>query len=86
MDFDHRHYVPCLRWKQGEYQAVLQLPISTKRLFTPLIEVPEIGWDFENEIETKTIDEHLAPFAKRITKNGGDGLVLLTFPSLGRTS
>jgi len=20
---DHAHYVPCLRWKQGEYQAVM---------------------------------------------------------------
>jgi hypothetical protein len=71
MDFDHRHYVPCVRWKRGEYQAVLRLPDTTKRAFTPLIEVPEIGWDFEKEIETKTIDEHLAPFAKRVAEKWG---------------
>lgn len=66
MNFDHFHYVPCLRWKQGEYQAVWRLPDTTKRVFTPLIEAPEIGWDFENEIEVKTIDERLAPFARRV--------------------
>lgn len=71
MDFDHSHYIPCLRWKQGEYQAVWRLPDATKRAFTLLIEVPEIGWDFENEIEAKTIDEHLAPFARRVHRKWG---------------
>ena len=71
MIFDHRHYIPCLRWKQGEYQAVWRLPHATKRLFTPLIEVPEIGYDFENETAAKTIDEHLAPFADRVYKKWG---------------
>lgn len=71
MNFDHSHYVPCLRWKQGEYQAVYRLKPATRRIFTPLIEVPEIGWDFENETESKTIDEHLAPFAKRVHEKWG---------------
>jgi len=71
MSFNHTHYIPCLRWKQGEYQAVSRLPHPTKRMFTPLIEVPEIGWDFENETEAKTIDEHLAPFAKRVYEKWG---------------
>jgi hypothetical protein len=71
MNFDYFHYVPCLRWKQGEYQAVFRLPPAIKRMFTPLIEIPEIGWDFENETEAKTIDEHLAPFAKRVHEKWG---------------
>ena len=71
MNFDYLHYVPCLRWKQGEYQAVLRLHASTKKRFTPLIEIPEIGWDFENETKAKTIDEHLAPFAKRVHDKWG---------------
>lgn len=71
MNFNHTHYIPCLRWKQGEYQAVWRLLDTTKHLFTPLIEVPEIGWDFEQGIEAKTIDEHLAPFAKRVRKKWG---------------
>lgn len=71
MSFDHRHYVPCLRWKQGEYLAVFNLPPTTRRMFTPLIEVPEIGFDFEKGTITKTIDKHLAPFTKRILQKWG---------------
>lgn len=69
--FDHNHYVPCLRWKLGEYQAVLRLKAATKTRITPLIEVPEIGWDFETGSEMKSVDEHLAPFAKRVEKKWG---------------
>ncbi len=71
MNFDHSHYVPCLRWKQGEYQAVFQLPPTTRRMFTPLIEVPEIGYDFEKGTRSKTIDKHLAPFTKRVLQKWG---------------
>ncbi len=66
MSFDHRHYVPCLRWKQGEYQALFRLKKTTKKHLTPLIEVAEIGWDFEEKAFKKTIDDHLEPVAKRI--------------------
>jgi hypothetical protein len=73
MNFDHHHYIPCLRWKQGEYQAVSKLSDMTKRMFTPLIEVPEIGWDHEEKKEKKTIDEHLSGFAlKKVYKKWGD--------------
>ncbi len=72
MNFNHRHYVPCLRWKQGEYQAVWRLPAWTKEMFTPLIEIPEIGWDFEEGRDKKTIDEHLTDFAlKKIYRKWG---------------
>ena len=72
MNFDHRHYVPCLRWKRGEYQAVWRLPDTTKRVFTPLIEIPELGWDFEEKKEKKTIDELLSDFAlKKVYKKWG---------------
>lgn len=72
MNFDHRHYIPCLRWKQGEYQAVALLPDTIKRKFTPLIEVPETGYDFEEKREKKTIDERLTPFAKRVRDKWGN--------------
>jgi hypothetical protein len=71
MSFDHTHYAPCLLWKQGEYQAISRLPFKTKQLFTPLIEIPNIGYDFENETKAKTIDAHLAPFAKRVYEKWG---------------
>jgi hypothetical protein len=33
-------------------------------MLTPLIEVPEIGWDFESQRQARTVDEHLIPFPK----------------------
>lgn len=71
MTFDHHHYVPCLRWKQGEYQAVLRLSDQTRQALTPLIEVPEIGFDFERKVQSRTIENHLAPFAKRVRQKWG---------------
>ena len=64
-------YVPCIRWKQGEYQAILNLRAITKDLLLPLIEVPEIGFDFEKEEEIKSLDEHVVLFTKRIIKKWG---------------
>lgn len=64
-------YVPCLRWKQGEYQALMRLSAQTKATITPLIEVAEPGWDFENQCNLKTVDEHLAPVAGRILTKWG---------------
>ncbi|GAG19869.1 unnamed protein product, partial [marine sediment metagenome] len=73
MSFDHRHYVPCLRWKQGEYLAVQQLPSAAKKIITPLIEIPEIGYDFETRTTKKSVDDHLLLQAKRIKKKWGKG-------------
>lgn len=72
MSFDHHHYVPCLRWKLGEYQAVWRLPDTARRAFTPLVEIPELGWDFEKKKEKKTIDDLLSDFAlKKVYKKWG---------------
>src|SRR6266498_4658070 len=69
MSFGHRHYVPCLRWKQGEYKAMSLLSNGARDLITPLIEIPEKGFDFETWTDKKSIDEHLAPVAKRVKQN-----------------
>jgi hypothetical protein len=71
MNFDQKHYVPCLQWKQAEYQAIFGLSSTARNLITPLIEVPEIGFDFETRSETKDVDEHLAPFANRLCTKWG---------------
>jgi hypothetical protein len=71
MSFNHFHYSPCLRWKQGEYQAISHLSPRTKKIITPLIEVPERGYDFESGSETKSIDEHVDKFAHRVLKKWG---------------
>ena len=45
--FDHKHYVPRLLWKQGEYTALANLHSLSKYDVTPLIDIPEISFDFE---------------------------------------
>lgn len=69
--FDQHYYIPCLRWKTGEYQAIKQLSDTTKKMLIPLIEIPQMGWDFEENREKKTIDDHLEKFPKRVFDKWG---------------
>ena len=71
-------YVPCFRWKQGEYQALLKLPPSTRDLLLPIFDVaeffaddPEGSFDHEDGKPAKTIDKHLSKFAKRVREKWG---------------
>jgi hypothetical protein len=70
MEVKHR-YVPCVRWKQGEYQALLRLSPDVREAIMPLIEVPEEGYDFETGAVPKSIDQHLKSFAKRVGDKWG---------------
>ena len=55
-------YVPSLRWRQAEYQALLRLDESIKDRIVPLITTPPIEFDFEAGIPEKTMHEHVHPF------------------------
>ncbi len=72
MKFDHHHYVPCIRWKQGEYMAISRTSSMAKDSLIPLIEVPEVGFDFETRKKNKSVDEHLATFGKRVKDKWGN--------------
>ena len=61
-------YTPSLRWRQGEYQALLFLPEQHKARICPLITIPPIEFDFDLQIPKKTLHEHIHPFAKRVHK------------------
>jgi len=37
--FDHKHYVPIIRWKQGEQIALRELFPEDKARLTPLIQL-----------------------------------------------
>jgi hypothetical protein len=71
MALDTKRYIPCLRWKLGEYKALMQLSSIVRDSIIPLIDVAEIGFDFETQTESKSIDEHLKPFAKRVREKWG---------------
>lgn len=61
-------YVPALRWRQGEYQAVLKLSDAAKDRLTPFLTIPPLEYDFEAQCPKKTVHEHVHPFAKRYQK------------------
>ncbi|WP_441238684.1 beta family protein [Bradyrhizobium sp. 930_D9_N1_4] len=58
-------YVPCLRWRQAEYQALLALIDKAKDSIVPLITIPDLEFDFEDGTPKKTVVEHVGPFPKR---------------------
>jgi hypothetical protein len=58
-------YAPCIRWRQGEYQALLSLSDAAKNAIVPLITIPDLEYDFEDSTPKKTVDEHVGPFPKR---------------------
>ncbi len=64
--FNHRHYVPILKWKMGEYQALQRLTPHVKDGLTPLLEIPPVGFDFETGQHKETADDHLGDFGRRL--------------------
>jgi hypothetical protein len=70
-------YVPLLRWRQGEYLALEHLEEPQKNLITPLIEVLNPDYDFEERRPKKDIDEHLEKFGDRLAKKWGSRPFLL---------
>lgn len=64
-------YVPSIRWRQGEYQALQILSDAVKSRVVPLITIPELEYDFEERREKKTVQEHVRPFPKRFKDKWG---------------
>lgn len=64
-------YVPALRWRQAEYQALLRLDSNAKDRVVPCITIPELEFDFELWKPKKTIEGHVRPFVTRFEKKWG---------------
>lgn len=64
-------YVPSLRWRTGEYQALSRLSDAAKNRVVPFIVIPEIEFDFEEWADKKTVQEHVEPFPKRYKDKWG---------------
>lgn len=65
-------YVPSLRWRQGEYQALLELEDSAKGRVVPFVCITEIEYDFEKQKMSKTLQEHVETFPKRYKAKWGN--------------
>ena len=72
-------YVPALRWRQAEYQALLRLKSSVKDQIVPLISIPDVEYDFEQQRPKKTVHEHVSPFLKRYRDKWGQRPAWITF-------
>jgi len=64
-------YVPSLRWRQGEYQALARLAVDAKDRIVPYICIPEVEFDFELWQPKKSVQEHVHPFAARFQAKWG---------------
>jgi len=71
MKIESNQYVPILKWRQGEYQALTRLNESVKDHIVPLIVVPPIEFDFEERVAKKTAQDHIEPFSKRFSDKWG---------------
>lgn len=74
-----KHYVPFLKWRQSEYQALSRLENEIKDFIVPYIILPPLEYDFEAQRLKKTIQEHIEPMPDRIKKKWGKRLALLDF-------
>lgn len=64
-------YVPALRWRQGEYQALLRLADDVKDRIVPFITIPQVEFDFEKQQAKKSVQEHVLPFPGRYKSKWG---------------
>jgi hypothetical protein len=65
-------YIPSVRWRMGEYQALFRLSDAAKERVVPFIVIPEIEFDFDEWVPKKTMQEHVEPFAKRYKQKWGN--------------
>lgn len=64
--FDHRHYVPLLKGKAGEFGALQELSAATKTKITPLIDIPPVTDNLQTGKPKKPLGVHLAYIADKI--------------------
>lgn len=71
MNLSESTYVPALRWRQGEYQALWRLSPAVKDRVMPLITIPPVEFDFELWQPKKSTHEHVHPFCARFNAKWG---------------
>ena len=64
-------YVPALRWRLAEYQALLRLATGAKDRIVPYIVIPNIEFDFDDRIPNKSVQQHVHPFVARYKAKWG---------------
>jgi Beta protein len=60
-------YVPLLKGKAGEFDAIRQMPLSKKATFTPLLDIPQMAVESSEEAPI-SLDDYLERKVSRIAK------------------
>lgn len=68
MKEDNKFYLPILKSKAGEFNALSKLDSYTRNRIFPLLEVTPMEWDHAYKAKPRTIHEHLTKFSQKITK------------------
>lgn len=69
----HLHYVPILKAKEAEMSSLRELSGDVRKHLTPLFEIPPVPWDFVNDVEAKTIGEHLGQLPQKLASASTPG-------------
>lgn len=69
--FDHRCYVPILRWKRGEWVALRCLTEEVRTSLTPLVEVTPKSFAPRRDGSLPTVSEALSKVAQDLASNWG---------------
>jgi hypothetical protein len=59
-------YMPILKGKKGEFDALKMLDSDVQSIVLPLIEVPAIPWDFVNERKDSSLEKQISSTVKSI--------------------
>jgi hypothetical protein len=73
-------YVPVLKGKEGEYGALETLPSDVRTRLMPLIEIPDVPYNYTDEGAAKSLDDHVSGIARRLRKCWESSPLFLDLP------
>lgn len=64
-------YLPILKGKKAEYDALKELSDDKRNDMCPLIEITDVPWNYESEEPAKTVDMHIQKLPEQIQSSWG---------------
>ncbi len=61
-------YVPILKGKEGEFAALEALKVNIRQELMPLIEIPNVPYDYANARTARTVHDHVKGVGDRLRK------------------
>lgn len=73
-------YIPILKGKAGELKALAELSPDIQSRILPVIEVPEIDWDYDNDRPKVSLEEHVDGEPEKLRKAWASDAPVLVDP------